>query len=124
MASSDDTKTPLNRVYIKIYPQRAGFYQRPAFTSLVYPELLQPQPEELEDNNFSCAELATCNAQSLFVNQQVAAEKADYLVRLTYSGTLRRVGTYFDLANGCSRSLFLTPEQVAKSIGNSREFFR
>lgn len=79
-----------------------------------HPELLQPRPEELTDNRLSCAELTRLNHQSLFINQRVAAEASDYLLRLTLSHSLKRFATYFDTSAGSSRSFYICPASLKK----------
>lgn len=79
--------------------------------SVQAPDLLVPRPEEVSNNRMSCAELAQANAQSLSVNQQVAAVAFDYLLRFV-NGRLRRMATYFDLESGSMRSVYVTPETV------------
>jgi len=93
-----------------------GFCQTLPAPALQQPALLVPRPEEKTDNNLSCAEIQQANFQSLCVNQKVAAEAADYLLRLATGGELRRFATYFDLASGSSRSRYTTPEEVASVI--------
>ena len=78
-------------------------------------ELTVPLPEELENNNLSCEQLAALNVQSLDINQRVAAEAANYLIGLT-TGTLKRFATYFDTNAGSARSLYITEETVLKAI--------
>lgn len=85
--------------------------------ALQCPELLVPRPEELAESKLSCAELALANAQSLMVNQRVAAEAGDFLSRLLLSRNLRRFATYFDCEAGTARSSYCTPEQVAALTG-------
>lgn len=80
-----------------------------------HPELTVPLPEELENNNLSCEQLAVLNAQSLDINQRVAAEAANYLIGLT-TGTLKRFATYFDINAGSARSLYITEKTVLKAI--------
>lgn len=77
-----------------------------------HPELLVPLPEEEEGSTLSCEQLAMLNAQSLMVNQRVAAEAADYLLRLTLVRDLRRFATYFDLAGGSARSKYTVPQAI------------
>lgn len=77
-----------------------------------HPELLVPLPEEIESSTLSCEQLAMLNAQSLMVNQRVAAEAADFLLRLTLTRDLRRFATYFDLSCGSARSKYTVPETV------------
>lgn len=81
--------------------------------SIQHPELLVARPEELENNDLSCEQLALVNAQSLMVNQRVASEVADYLLRLLVTKNLKRFATYFDLSSGSSRSKYVVPEVVA-----------
>ncbi len=82
---------------------------------LQYPELLEPKPEELNDNTVSCAELALLNAQSLSINQRVAAEAASYLVQLV-TGKLNRLATYIDLNSGFATSTFITEGAIRRSL--------
>jgi PRTRC genetic system ThiF family protein len=76
------------------------------------PTLLVPRPEEHKAARLSCAELAARNAQSLAINQRVAAEAADMLVRLLVTHDLKRFAVYFDLASGTAVSKYVTPETV------------
>lgn len=80
--------------------------------SLVAPDLLKARPEET-GKQMSCAEIQLANAQSLAVNQMVAAIATDYLTRIVFGG-LKRFGTYFDLTSGSMRSLYITGEEIAK----------
>ena len=82
---------------------------------LQHPELLKPKPEELSDSSISCAELALLNAQSLAINQRMAAEAASYLVQLV-TGKLNRLATYIDLNSGFAISTFITEEAIAKIV--------
>jgi hypothetical protein len=41
--------------------------------------------------------MALANAQSLMINQRVAAEAADYLLRLLVTGGLKKFQTFIDL---------------------------
>ncbi|MBW4568800.1 MAG: ThiF family adenylyltransferase [Tolypothrix carrinoi HA7290-LM1] len=91
-----------------------GCSQIPSPT-IQHPELLVPLPEELQDNNLSCEQMALLNTQSLSINQQVAAVATDYLIQLT-TGELKRFATYFDSASASMRSLYLTQESVFKAI--------
>lgn len=84
--------------------------------SLVAPDLLEPRPEELLASKLSCAEIQLANAQSLAVNQMVAAVATDYLLRLVTSG-LKHYATWFDLSAGSMRSKYITAEEIARVIG-------
>ena len=83
--------------------------------SLQHPELLIPRPEELDPTitGLSCEELAARNAQSLTINQMVAAVAADYLVGLVLAQNLKTYASYFDLQSKSLRSKYITPEALA-----------
>jgi hypothetical protein len=89
-----------------------------------HPELLEDLPEELPGHNLSCAELMRRNAQSLMVNHYVASIAGDYLMRLLLTKDLRRYATYFDLAAGSTRNLYLTPENLARASGCRPSYLR
>jgi PRTRC genetic system ThiF family protein len=91
-----------------------GCFRLPAPT-VQQPELLVPQPEEMQNNTLSCEQLALLNSQSLSINQRVAAEAFDYLLQLT-TKKLRRFATYFDLESGSARSLYTTQTGIIQSI--------
>jgi len=78
--------------------------------------LLKPKPEE-NGKRMSCAELQAANAQSLAINQRVAAEASDYLMRMLVGPPLRRFATEFDLVTGSARSRPITPEAVMGFFG-------
>lgn len=79
--------------------------------SLVAPDLLKARKEERAASKMSCAEIQLANAQSLAVNQQVAAIATDYLVRITHGG-LKRFASYFDLESGSMKSRYITQEDI------------
>ncbi|MEA5470064.1 ThiF family adenylyltransferase [Spirulina sp. 06S082] len=91
-----------------------GCHRLPA-PNIQHPDLLVPQPEELDRSSLSCEELIQRNRQSLGINQRVAAEAAEYLIQLT-TGKLKRFATYFDLSSGAANSLYTTRESVLDSI--------
>ncbi len=76
------------------------------------PSLLVPRPDEMAEVHLSCAELAALNAQSLAVNQRVAAEATDMMVRLLVTKDLKRYAVYFDLASGTATAKYATKEAV------------
>lgn len=90
---------------------------------LQHPELLVPLPEELSDHQLSCEQLLVANAQSLMVNQQVAAYAAEMLYELLITQRLKRFATYFHQPSGTARSKYITPEAVAQVIGREPAFF-
>ncbi|MBE9044793.1 ThiF family adenylyltransferase [Pleurocapsales cyanobacterium LEGE 10410] len=87
---------------------------------LQHPELLKPKPEESGNSSISCAELALLNAQSLSINQRMAAEAASYLVQLG-TGKLNRLATYLDLNSGFATSTFITEDVIAKIVTDAKD---
>jgi PRTRC genetic system ThiF family protein len=86
--------------------------------ALQHPELLRAKPEETNKAaGMTCAELMAANAQSLIVNQRIAAEAADYLARLLLRRPLKRFATYVDLDTGTARGVPITPETVGRAAG-------
>ena len=85
---------------------------------LLHPELLIPLPNEPLRRTRSCAELALIDPQSLTINSMIASHMADYLLRLSLTGDLRRFATYIDMNTGTVRSLATTPEQVQQALAH------
>ncbi len=84
--------------------------------SLVHPELVKGG-EVLElsttsDNGLSCAEMALQDSQGLAINQRMAAEAADYLVRMLVTKDLRKFATYIDLESGTTQSKYITEKAI------------
>lgn len=80
--------------------------------TLQHPELLQGREQNGSDLGLSCAELALRDSQGMAINQRMAAEAADYLVRLLITRNLQKMATYIDLASGVSRSTYITQQAV------------
>ncbi|MFB2891651.1 ThiF family adenylyltransferase [Aerosakkonemataceae cyanobacterium BLCC-F50] len=80
--------------------------------SFQHPDLLVPQPEELTNQQLSCAQIAAVNAQSLFINQRVATEAIEMLSQLVLTKSLRRFATYFHCGSGSSRSRYTSQETL------------
>jgi PRTRC genetic system ThiF family protein len=82
------------------------------------PSLLVARPEELAgaSDSLSCEAMAAANAQSMMINQRVAAEAADYLLRLLVTGGLKKFQTFIDLPSGTSRSTYITPTGIERAI--------
>jgi len=76
------------------------------------PDLLDDPIEGPATPAASCAEMALVDSQGLAVNQRIAAEASDYLVRALVTRDLRRYVTYLDLASGSSKSTYITIENV------------
>lgn len=81
-----------------------------------YPDLVLPPPlpapEASDSSDLSCADLAMLDDQGLAINQRIAAEAADFLVRLLLTQDLRRFSVALDLASGVARSRYITPGEV------------
>jgi PRTRC genetic system ThiF family protein len=79
-----------------------------------HPDLLEALPEENmpDTTNMSCADLAMLDSQGLAINQRVAAEATDYLVRMLLTRDLQKQATYMDLASGSSRSIYIGGENA------------
>lgn len=91
--------------------------------SLQHPELLRREnakPIEVQnqttEQRITCAERIRLGEQSLNVNQRVAVEMSEILTELLLTQNLKRFATYFDLESGASRSVFNTPEAIAKAV--------
>jgi hypothetical protein len=87
---------------------------------VVHPELIENQPEfqgksplTYVEPVLSCAEIALQDSQGLAINQRMAAEAADYLVRMLITKDLRKYATYIDLESGTTQSKYIT-EKVNK----------
>lgn len=70
------------------------------------------QPE----SPLSCADMALQDSQGLAINQRMAAEAADYLVRMLITRDLKKFATYIDLESGTARSKNIT-EKAVKEYG-------
>jgi PRTRC genetic system ThiF family protein len=78
-----------------------------------HPELLEVEPDDsntVDTSRMSCADLAMLDSQGLAINQRVAAEATDYLVRMLLTRDLQKTATYLNLAAGSSRSVYITSE--------------
>ncbi len=80
----------------------------------VHPELLEDvggsQLAVAGEEGMSCADMALADSQGLAINQRIAAEATDYLVRMLLTRDLMKMATYIDLASGSSRSVYIIPE--------------
>lgn len=96
----------------------AGYCTALPSPALQEPGLLIPKPEELPAgaaSAMSCEEMALANAQSLMINQRIAGEASDYLLRLLVTNSLRKFQTYIDLPSGVTRSTYITPDHVGRA---------
>lgn len=60
----------------------------------------------------SCAEMMVQESQGMAINQRMAAEAADYLVRLLVTRDLRKRATFIDLASGTAKSEYIEAEPI------------
>jgi PRTRC genetic system ThiF family protein len=75
--------------------------------SLQHPELIEERIRE-ETKALSCAEMQQEESQGLSINQRMAAEAADYLVRMLVTKDLKKYATYLDLESGTTRSKYIS----------------
>lgn len=85
--------------------------------ALQFPDLIKQPVVTAKKSDLSCRQLMLLNEQSLIVNQRVAAELGDFLMRLLLTNDLQRFATFFNLHSGTSTSSYITPELVARSVG-------
>jgi PRTRC genetic system ThiF family protein len=87
-----------------------GFCSWLPLPTVAHPELLETQPESVElTENLSCADMALSDSQGMAINQRIAAEASDYLVRMLLTKDLRKYATYIDLESGTTRSKYIHP---------------
>jgi PRTRC genetic system ThiF family protein len=90
-----------------------GFCSRLPSPAYQHPELLTKEDEqEVVDDTLSCADMALKSAQGLSINARMAAELADYLVRMLITSDLRKFQTYIDLESGTTRSTYITRDNL------------
>jgi hypothetical protein len=58
--------------------------------------------------------MAMADSQGLSINQRVAAEAADYLVRMLITKDLKKYATYMDLESGTARSKYISRGDLEK----------
>lgn len=85
-----------------------------------HPELTAETPADGEAGpqlaNLSCADLALLDSQGMAINQRLAAEATDYLVRMLLTKDLTKYATYINLASGSSRSKYITIDNIREYI--------
>jgi PRTRC genetic system ThiF family protein len=87
--------------------------------ALQFPDLIKPPETAAPRRDLSCRQLMLLNEQSLVVNQRVASEIGDFLMRLLLTNDLQRFATYFNLHAGTTTSSYVTPEVVARAVGRN-----
>jgi len=99
-----------------------GFCGTLPYPHVQHPELIQkPQFNEKPSSKnveLSCADMAMQDSQGLAINQRMAAEAADYLVRMLITHDLKKFATYIDLESGTTRSKYIT-EKAVKEYGKN-----
>jgi len=104
-----------------------GAFQVPTFcTGLPSPGIQHPDlliKQDLTKQIMSCEEAAIANAQSMSINQRIANEALDMLLRLL-SGTLTRFASYVNCKHGTAWSKFITLGEVSDVIGKSEKFLK
>lgn len=91
-------------------PGRCAWLPAPA---VQHPDLLEGMPNvEIGPGGMSCADIALADSQGLAINQRMAAEAADYLVRMLITRDLRKYATYIDLESGVCRSKYITDAAI------------
>lgn len=87
--------------------------------SLQAPELVSeddPPVQSADTCDLSCADLALLDSQSLSINQRIAAEAGDYLVRMLLTRDLQKYATYLDLGSGSARSEYITEANIRRYL--------
>jgi PRTRC genetic system ThiF family protein len=120
LGNAHDTGQVLFGCAHDVYQMRGAFLNKEACyrlpsPAIQHPELLAERPDELQESNLSCAEMAAANLQSLNVNARVAAEASDFLTRFLVTQDLRRFACQVNTAAGSVTSTYATPEEVARA---------
>jgi hypothetical protein len=96
---------------------------------LQHPDLLETHPEQTlpqaKEQTVSCAEMLLMGDQSPSINAMVANIAATYLWRLLADPKgLTMFATYCNLNVLSTRSRFITPENIAQSLGKTIKLFK
>lgn len=93
----------------------AGYCNWIPWPATRWPGILEDMPmsSKKDEEGLSCAVLAMKNDQGLAINQRIAAEAGDYLVRMLITGDLRKIETFIDLESGTTRSVYITEDSIA-----------
>jgi PRTRC genetic system ThiF family protein len=90
--------------------------------AMQYPSLLIPERGTAGEREMSCAERAAANLQSLNINAAIAVQASDFLTRLLITHDLKRYACAVNVASGSSKSLYVTPEEIARETGKSVDY--
>jgi PRTRC genetic system ThiF family protein len=83
--------------------------------SLLYPELLEQPPAPA--TGLDCAQAMVDNAQSLMVNQMMAAIAAEYVYKIVFQRRVENHQTVVDLSSMSMRSTPITARTLAEATG-------
>ena len=92
-------------------PNDEGQYTILPAPTLLFPDLLTPDPEGL-----SCAQLVEHNRQALFVNDAMAIAAMNYVHKLLMREPIQTFITYVDLTTNNMRSVPLTRENLRRHV--------
>ncbi len=92
-------------------PNSEGSYRTLPAPTLLFPDLLKPEPEGL-----SCAQMVERNRQALFVNDAMAVAAMSYVHKLLMREPVRSFVTYVDTVTNNVRSVPLTRENLRRHI--------
>ena len=98
------------------YEEKTNVYHTLPNAALLFPALLEPEPELPAPTlpaGASCAEAVEAGEQGLLVNDMVAAVAAQYVYRLVYHQPCTSFITYIDAVGLSMRSIVLTAENLA-----------
>jgi PRTRC genetic system ThiF family protein len=91
--------------------RKSRTYRKIPGPHLIFPELLQPDPEPL-----SCADLTAQNRQALFVNDWMAIAAMSYVQKLLMQEPITSFITYVDTITGNTRSVPITDENIRAAV--------
>lgn len=80
--------------------------------ALLFPQLLEPKPDEQPEDNLSCADLILLGQQQLFVNQWVATVANEYLFKLLYQQPINSFMTFIDIEHMNVKPKFIMRAEI------------
>jgi PRTRC genetic system ThiF family protein len=89
--------------------------------TLLFPQLLEPEPETTLAPDASCAELMEAGVQHLLINDLMATVAAQYSYRLLHRQPITSFITYVDLATLGMRSLEINRENLEAYLDKVEE---
>jgi len=106
------------RIWQGLRQSRNGHCSHLPHAGLLFPALLQPEPEPVPHAERSCAELVERDEQQLFVNDLVATCAAQYLYRLLNREPLTTFASFLSLSPAPTvRSLSITAAELKAYLG-------